>query len=251
MTMTTYFKIAKPDGWDFYTGETINYRDCLVRGVPAQPPTPDRALGLCSSGVIHASRRAEDCFQGGTIPCSLFRVRGKPVVKDASKAGFLSLEVVEELNPANHFRWRYEKAVNPVRPFSLTPPPIDNEILALLTQWASVGYSVWASVGASVRASVWASGWDSVRASVGASAWDSVRASVGASMGYSVRASVRESVGAYVGYIFAPVVPAWRTMYPYQAGVDLWKCGLVPSFDGRVWRLHGHEDARVLWEGTV
>jgi hypothetical protein len=59
---------------------------------------------------------------------------------------------------------------------------------------ASVGGSVWASVGASVGDSV----WDSVRASVGDSVWDSVRDSVGDSVWASVRDSVRASVGPSV-----------------------------------------------------
>ena len=36
--------------------------------------------------------------------------------------------------------------------------------------------------------------------------------------------------------------------YPFQPAVTLWEMGLVPSFDGRTWRLHGGPDGRVLWE---
>lgn len=36
--------------------------------------------------------------------------------------------------------------------------------------------------------------------------------------------------------------------YPYQPAVDLWRDGLVPSFDGKTWKLHGGEDAEVLFE---
>jgi hypothetical protein len=39
--------------------------------------------------------------------------------------------------------------------------------------------------------------------------------------------------------------------YPFQPAVDLWKMGLVPSFDGKLWRLHGGKDGKVLWEGKV
>jgi len=115
--------------------------------------------------------------------------------------------------------------------------------------WDSVGASVWASVGASV----WASVWDSVGASVGASVW--------ASVGASVRASVRDSVWAYSGSFFNLPRTAWQytdkiklpkgQSYPFQAIVDLWMEGLVPSFDGKLWRLHGGKDAKVLWEGKL
>jgi len=27
--------------------------------------------------------------------------------------------------------------------------------------------------------------------------------------------------------------------------------GLIPSFDGKKWRLHGGKKAEILWEGTL
>lgn len=35
---------------------------------------------------------------------------------------------------------------------------------------------------------------------------------------------------------------------PFQSGIDLWHMGLVPSFDGEVWRLHKGEKAEVVLE---
>jgi hypothetical protein len=73
----------------------------------------------------------------------------------------------------------------------------------------------------------------------------------------SVKASVWASVGAYIGSFF-PKILSWRFTeqvkvkgYPYQSCLDLWLMGLVPSFDGKVWRLHGGPDGKVLWEGTL
>ena len=86
--------------------------------------------------------------------------------------------------------------------------------------------------------------WDSV--------WDSVRDSVRDSVG----PSVWDSVWAYVGSLFTGI-SAWKYMehepgeYPFRSAATLWRMGLVPSFDGKIWRLHGHEDARILWEGAV
>ena len=85
----------------------------------------------------------------------------------------------------------------------------------------------------------WASIWASVRDSVR----DSVRASVGASVG--------ASVWAYQGSFFK--IPAWkyikhvRGKYPYAPVVKLWESGLVPSFDGTNWRLHGKPNAKILY----
>ena len=135
---------------------------------------------------------------------------------------------------------------------------------------ASVWDSVGASVGASVRDSVWDSVWDSVgdsvrasvRDSVGASVRDSVGASVWDSVWASVRDSVRDSVGAsvwaYIGTFFVLPRESWNYTenvktdeYPFQCLADLWGHGLVPSFDGNKWRLHGGKDAKILWEGEL
>jgi len=130
-----------------------------------------------------------------------------------------------------------------VHPFQITPSEITDRHIALLKKWASVGASVGDSVWASVRASVGASVGDSVWASVGDSVWASVRD--------SVRASVWASVRAYTGSFFK--IAQWQYIkhpkgkYPYQPLVQLWNKGLVPSFDGKTWRLHGGEKAKILF----
>jgi hypothetical protein len=136
-----------------------------------------------------------------------------------------------------------------VHPFKIVPPAeITKKHINMLRKWASVWDSVRDSVGDSVRASV----WDSVGDSVGASVWDSVWASVRASVWDSVWDSVGDSVWAYIGSFF--ILPIWkgikhpRGKYPFAPCVQLWKLGLVPSFDGKVWRLHGGEKAKVLFE---
>ncbi len=142
-----------------------------------------------------------------------------------------------------------------VNPFQITPPEkITDEHIQLVREWASVG--------ASVGASVWDSVWASVGASVGDSVWDSVGDSVGDSVvdsfGASVWASVWDSVWAYNGTFFIIPRSDWKYTenipgegYPFQPAVTLWEMGLVPSFDGRTWRLHGGPDGRVLWEGVI
>ena len=162
-----------------------------------------------------------------------------------------------------------------VHPFKITPPKkITKKHNDLLKEWASVWDSVWdsvgdsvgdsvrASVGDSVGDSVWDSVGDSVRASVGdsvrASVWDSVWDSVGDSVWDSVRASVGDSVWAYCGSFFLLPRDTWKYTenirtdeYPFLPLVKLWEMGLVPSFDGKLWRLHGGPDAKILWEGVL
>ena len=125
-----------------------------------------------------------------------------------------------------------------IHPFKLrTKTKITEKHKLLLKEWASVRASVWASVGDSVR--------DSVGASVWASVWASVRA--------SVRASVWDSVGAYTGSFFK--LEKWKYTekikvkgYPFQSVVDLWEQGLVPSFDGTIWRLHSGKNAKIVFQ---
>jgi hypothetical protein len=115
-----------------------------------------------------------------------------------------------------------------VNPLKLKAPEFNDEHKLSLKKWASVG--------ASVGDSVWASVWDSVWASVGA--------------------SVRDSVGASVGSFFSLPRESWKytekietNEYPFQSAVTLLKMGLVPSFDGKLWRLHSKNG--IVWEGKI
>ena len=76
--------------------------------------------------------------------------------------------------------------------------------------------------------------------------WNSVWNSVGNSVWNSVVNSVGNSVGNYISSFF-------DTEYKFDnsSGLYLWKHGLVPSFDGTTWRLHGGKEAKILWEGKL
>jgi hypothetical protein len=151
----------------------------------------------------------------------------------------------KELCLAAHKKWlkQMDKIIIPhsvVRPFKVTPPAsIQPKHIRLLKKWASVVESVVDRVGDSVA--------DSVVESVGHSLWDSVVESVGP--------SVWDSVWAYTGSFFR--IPVWKYVkhhkgkYPYQPLMALWKTGLVPSFDGTTWRLHGGPKAAVLFSITT
>jgi hypothetical protein len=131
--------------------------------------------------------------------------------------------------------------INPLLQPQRTPTAAD---IALLKQWDSVLASVWESVSESVSESVWES--------VSANVWESVSANVWE----SVSANVWESVWAYIGSLF-PGIKKWKHInhvpgvYPFQPAVDLWRSGLVPSYDGKTWRLHSGEKAEIVWEGKL
>ena len=260
------YKLARPDGFDFYTGKMVQYRGEFPHVV--KPPNADAKLGICSSGVLHASLNPNDCFVGAKMPCSAYRVRGIPACGNAEKWGFTELAILEEITDLDKlFGWRYSEVINPIHPFKLPKRIPTDEDMALLKQWitvrasvwatvrASVGDSVWDTVRDSVWDSVWATVWATVRDSVGDTVWATVWATMRDSVWDTVRDSVWDTVWAYIGSLF-PRVTKWKYInhkkcaYPFQSGVDLWKRGLVPSFDGKIWQLRSGEEAEVVWEGA-
>jgi hypothetical protein len=166
-----------------------------------------------------------------------------------------------------------KQIINPLKDVQ-PPKKITKKHIMLLKKWHSVwqsvehsvGQSVWQSVehsvGQSVGQSAWQSVWQSVEHSVGQSVgqpvWHSVGQSVGQSAWHSVWQSVWQSVYAYCGSFFNLPCKSWKYTgnikckgYPFQPCVDLWDMGLVPSFDGKTWRLHGGPKADVLFEITA
>ena len=145
-----------------------------------------------------------------------------------------------------------------VNPFELPAVEhVTDEQIDWLKSWASVrvsvGASVRVSVGASVRASVGNSVWNSVGDSVWDSVWNSVGDSVGASVGASVWASVRNLVGASVGDSVGAYVSTFFAIdhkHDYSSAMKIWEAGLVPSFDGTMWRLHSGKSADIVYEWT-
>ena len=201
----------------------------------------------------------------------------KAGLRRAGKAeGYNLLEATYPINP---LRGRPKKVqeqhIATLRQWALVGPSL-GPLVGTSVGWASVGASVRSLLGASVESSLGASVWDwagnSVWASVGTSVGASVRASVRASLGASVRASVRASVGAsvwawlgasvralvwaYVSSLF-PGVTNWKYFEhkpgenPFQSGIDLWRAGFVPSFNGATWRLHSGKNASIVYEAVI
>jgi len=193
-------------------------------------------------------------------------VRGQSRVFDCMKQRYEDIMLTDELtadqikqmaiDAEQRVGYRLSEVLFPVNPLLLPKAiPTDADII-MLKQWASVSASVSASVWASVSASVGV--WDSVWASVSASVGTSVRASVSAR-----GASVGDSVWAYVGSLF-PNITRWKYagcftasggviahepgIYPFQSAANLWRRGLVPSYDGKQWRLHSGPTAEIVWE---
>jgi len=161
------------------------------------------------------------------------KMGGRSVINDIYKQGYekqtitkiLSKDEVKKLirEQSKKMDWDYYHACYPVNPLELNVQFDKNKALRLLKEWDSVGASVWASVRVSVGDSVWA--------------------------------SVRDSVWAYISSLF-PNIKKWEYIdhaegvNPFQAGIDLWNMGLVPTFDGKIWRLHKGKRAEIVLEIT-
>ncbi len=289
MKTKTYYKLARPDGWDFYTGKTINYRDNIGKIVSI----PDKKnYVLCSDSVIHASYNPNDCFVfEDQIPCSAYEVEGNPVIESPYKCGFIKLKVIKEiLDLDTLFGWKYSEAINPINPLKIQANKVTKKEIALIKEWASVrnsfknsvsnsvlisikenGYynvredvenSIWHNIGEDLWDRVWDSAWDNLWKSAGGSVRDSEGNRVLDNIGFtgyrhnaqdSIVQSIMDSIRAYMGSLF-PEIKKWkyircRKRYPFQPAVELWKKGFIASFDEKKWRLHAGIEAKIVWEG--
>ncbi len=172
------------------------------------------------------------------------------------------LDEVRQLAEAEEEKVGYKlaEALFPINPLKIKAGPVTDEEIELLKKWASVrdnvGSNVWdsvlGSVWGSIRDSVWGSVCDSIRDSVCDSVWGSVRDNVGS----NVWDSVLGSVWAYISSLYTGI-KKWEYIdhpegeNPFQPCIDLWHRGFVPSFDGKIWRLHAGEKAEIVWEGEI
>jgi len=210
---------------------------------------------MCQAMSILITREGSIYWEAGVDShediIDLFKSKDKLLLDDEYPANFIRAEIVPEnndyLNPDGKWIFKFddkrpdwwnkkfeklcwgelpkwkkkvyifnlEEVKNPIYPFKIEPPEITEEVLKLLK--------------------------------IGASVWDSIRG----------------SIWAYIGSFFK--IKKWKYIdykkepfnkikgYPFQSAVDLWKMGLVPSYDGKIWRLHGLKDGKVqvLWEGKI
>ena len=115
-------------------------------------------------------------------------------------------------------------------PFTVkSPKKIDGNHLKLLRKLVGVWTCVRACVG------------DSVRACVGDSVWDSVWANIGVNFKGIKKWKYTDKL-KYTGY-------------PFKEEVKMWKLGLVPAYDGKLWYLMGSPKANgkceILWKGEI
>jgi len=250
------YKLTHPDGYDFYSG-TINYRENIgkvIRLTDYDPPEK----GNCGKG-LHSSRNPNDCLVGvKSLPVAAFQVKTIDVItRDKYKTRSKALKVIREVNPADIFEWNYNEACNPINPFNIDAPEVSDYELNLLKNWSKIYDLANDSVCDSITSSTWETAgmfvWNLIRDSI----WTLVRRKIVSPFpipdGFLIWDWVFSSARAYMGSLF-PCIKKWKYIkhkrgeYPFQSAVDLWKSGLVPSFNGYRWKLYTGKDARVVWK---
>jgi len=228
-------------------------------------PSVDCSRGFYATdieGLPYSWNINRECYEvqvtGKSVYINIYKQRfeKQKILRKVEKDELISLAKEKD----KELGYKLSKILFPVNPLLIKAKRVTGKEIRLLNKWTSVGDSVWTSVWASVRASVGdsvgASVWTSVWASVGDSVVDSVVDSVGASVRDSVRDSVEDSVVAYISSLF-PNIKEWKYIKhkkgisPFQPCIDLWKSGFVPSFDGKTWRLHVGEAAKIVYELTT
>ncbi len=269
----TYYKAVRLDRTSHYDQSTL-WR-VGARVAVDNPDLPSQ--GPCGRG-IHVSPTLLHAVGWQRGPSRYYEVEPETILaRDATKARCNAVRVIREIGRAEQDElagFRLWEANHPHHPLRGPRLPRSNAWLRdRVAEWASVRDSVWDSVRDSVRASVrdsvrppaWASvlgsAWDSMRDSVWYSVWDSVMDDMGASAWdsawysarYSMRDSVRDGVVGYAGSLF-PAVTKWCYLpgvaAPWEPLRRLWLAGYVPSYAGKVWRVHTGPTARVVLEVT-
>lgn len=212
-------------------------------------------------------------------------VSGKQVIIDQFKQRFEEIKLIREIpimelkelvkEESDKLDYNLYEALFPIDPREIEYKKITKEHIELLKKWNfimdsvsdsigrhirdSVGFPVSDSVKPSIRDYVRDSIRDSVWGSVWPSVWGSIRDSVWGSISDSVGRPIRDSVGhsiwAYISSLFP--IKKWKYIEhkegenPFQPAIDLWKQGIVPSFDGKVWRLHAGKNMKTVWKGKI
>jgi len=201
----------------------------------------------------------------------LCEVWGKSVIYNQFKQRFEHIKLLKKVTPTfikkeivkedlkNKLGYDLEKALFPTNPLLIKRGKVTKEEIKLLKQWINVKDSVvFGGVRRSISESVGESDWGSVESSVFESirdsVWQGIRHGIRHGIQYGVWESVEDILYAYLSSIFFGV-KKWKGVEykegknPFQSGIDLWNRGLVPSFDGKTWRLlHNGINAKIVYE---
>ena len=182
-------------------------------------------------GLPYSWNINKKCFEvevsGRQVIISQYKQRfeKQTIIREVEKDELIELARKEE----KRLGYKLSEVLFPVNPLLFTQREVTEKEIQILKEWASVWETVKASAWETVKALAWETGWASVWETVWASVW------------------------AYASSLF-PGIEKWKYIEhekgvnPFQSGIDLWRSGFVPSFDGEVWRLHSGKKAEIVYE---
>jgi hypothetical protein len=186
---TVYYKATTPNATSFYD-PSVRWE--VGATVAVSESARKRSAECCSSSVLHASVVPHGTLIGGSWPCRLFEVSGRPVAEEGTKRGFRKLKVLAEIEP--HLALgpqgvQLSSLIGQARALSFAEAKNVNaawdaaRAAARAAAWAAdaardaARAAAWAADAA--RAAAWAAAWDAARAAARDAAWDAARAAAG------------------------------------------------------------------------
>jgi hypothetical protein len=204
--VSVYYKATATTGLDFHSG-TVDYAAALASGQRLRITRPPRkTYECCTADVLHASNTPTETLIGGSWPCRLFEVTGRPVAQQGHKFGFRTLLVVREVDA--HLALGPQgmllgDLVGRAKALSL------EEAKGLAAAWDAAGAAAWDAARDAARAAA--------RDAAGAAAWDAAWDAAGDAAGAAARAAAGLTVRDLIGDRFTQeqydlLTGPWRTV---------------------------------------
>jgi len=238
------YVLTRPDGHDWDKRISPSYRDAIGKVIDVTDYDPPER-GLYGRGIF-LCKCPNDCFTYARIPCAAFEVEGiQALAENRYFIRYRAAKVLREVQDLNKlFGWKYTEAINSVMPFKIPTPEITNRHIELLWQWASLWRDVTKNI---LLKYLHGSAFDAVYDYILGETFDPMMYSPWERWEKAALDTIvkQKSVLAFVRAYIGSLLFTEKRAYPLQPAVDLWKAGLVPVFDGGVWRLHCGPDGRV------
>ena len=191
MSARVFYKATRPNATDFRTG-TVTYtvgESVEITGERLRQPAT-----CCTISVLHASVTPHGTLIGGSWPCRLFEVTGRPVAGEGDKRGFRKLTVVREIEA--HLALGPQGAqlrdlIGQASRVTLS------EARSMAAAWAAAGDAAWDAAWAAARAAARAAAWDAARAAAWDAAWDAARAAAWDAARAAAGLTVRDLIGQH------------------------------------------------------
>ncbi|MGW6260344.1 hypothetical protein [Streptomyces sp. NPDC055085] len=198
-----YYKATREDGTDFRTG-TVDYAAALESGKPLKRLTSYDGYECCADTVYHAADTPSETLIGGSWPCRLFEVTGRPVAQEGHKFGFRSLRVAKEIPAWQALGPNGEKVAALIARIKTVTP---EEATSLGAAWDAA----WHAARGAARGAAWhaarAAAWDAARGA----AWHAARAAAW-DAAYALTVEDLVGTGNFTTEHFDLLYGPWRTV---------------------------------------